>query len=169
MTRNTRLILTALLLLVVLTTGTAAAVLTLPWRAAVLPHAVGAWLKGHTPPEWVFAAKTPPPPSRTEAVVVAGGHADADVELVIALSEVTAAPIAEQPPQNEPVDYTRLNKEVRVVADTLERFNQKLLRMIAQARALQQQQQAAALAVDEIPAEVVEATEAVEAAEEPTQ
>ena len=169
MTRNTRLILTALLLLVVLTTGTAAAVLTLPWRAAVLPHAVGAWLKGHTPPEWVFAAKTPPPPSRTEAVVVAGGHADADVELVIALSEVTAAPIAEQPPQNEPVDYARLNKDVRVVADTLERFNQKLLRMIAQARALQQQQKAAALAVDEIPAEAVEATEAVEAAEEPTQ
>ncbi len=169
MTRNTRLILTALLLVVVLTTGTAAAVLTLPWRAAVLPHAVGAWLKGHTPPDWVFAAKTPPPPSRIEAVAVAGGHADADVELVIALSEVTAEPIAEQPPENEPVDYARLNKEVRVVADTLERFNQKLLRMIAQARALQQRQEEAALAVDEIPAEAVEATEAVEAAEEPTQ
>ena len=169
MTRNTRLILIALLLVVVLTTGTAAAVLTLPWRAAVLPHAVGAWLKGHTPPDWVFAAKTTPPPSRIEAVAVAGGHADADVELVIALSEETAEPIAEQPPENEPVDYARLNKEVRVVADTLERFNQKLLRMIAQARALQQQQKAAALAVDEIPAEAVEATEAVEAAEEPTQ
>ena len=37
------------------------------------------------------------------------------------------------------VDYARLNHDVRIVADTLERFNQKLLRMIAQAKASQRQ------------------------------
>ncbi len=36
---------------------------------------------------------------------------------------------------NDPIDYSRLNADVRVVTDTLERFNQKLLRMIAQAKA----------------------------------
>ncbi len=92
-----------------------------------------------------------------------------DTATVIELPESTPARTLSASEPNVPIDYARLNTNVGVVTDTLERFNQKLLRMIAQARALQQQQQAAALAVDEIPAEAVEATEAVEAAEEPTQ
>ena len=39
--------------------------------------------------------------------------------------------------EDESVDYSRLNMDVHVVTSTLERFNQKLLRMIAQARASQ--------------------------------
>ena len=46
---------------------------------------------------------------------------------------------AAAPAVPEPVDYLRLNGDVKVVADTLERFNQKLLLMIAQVRAAQRQ------------------------------
>jgi hypothetical protein len=64
----------------------------------------------------------------------------ADTSLVIIASPTPAPerPIAQEPAlPSEPVDYARLNQEVIVVAETLERFNQKLLRMIAQARAEQ--------------------------------
>lgn len=43
----------------------------------------------------------------------------------------------------KPVDYVKLQKNVKLVTDTLDRFNQKLLRMIAQARAEQKRQQEA--------------------------
>ncbi len=64
----------------------------------------------------------------------------------------TAAPKAKGPPATErpnadppavqdsagstPVDYARLHENVTQVADALEQFNQKLLRMISQARAV---------------------------------
>ncbi len=43
----------------------------------------------------------------------------------------------------KPVDYVKLQENVKLVTDTLDRFNQKLLRMIAQARAEQKRQQEA--------------------------
>jgi hypothetical protein len=49
---------------------------------------------------------------------------------------------ASEPEPAPPVDYARLNDQVRLVSDTLERFNQKLLRMIAQVRAEQQKEEA---------------------------
>jgi hypothetical protein len=42
----------------------------------------------------------------------------------------------------------RLNTDVRVVTDTLDRFNQKLLRMIAQAKAAQTGRRVRPAAVD---------------------
>ncbi len=55
--------------------------------------------------------------------------------------EAAYSPPMQEPPRAEPdvVDYERLNRDVKLVAETLERFNQKLLRMIAQARAVQAQ------------------------------
>jgi hypothetical protein len=87
-------------------------------------------------------AVVPPPMSAAEET--------ADTSLVIHASPTpvpdatvaeapapTPAPPPEPEPEPDPVDYARLNQDVIVVAETLERFNQKLLRMIAQARAEQ--------------------------------
>jgi uncharacterized membrane protein len=63
---------------------------------------------------------------------------------IVTPGHVPAATEARHDPE-DPIDYSRLNTNVRVVADTLERFNQKLLRMIAQARAEQIRAEAAAL------------------------
>ncbi len=60
-----------------------------------------------------------------------------DTATVIELPESTPARNLSAGEPNDPIDYVRLNKDVRVVTDTLERFNQKLLRMIAQAKAAQ--------------------------------
>ena len=43
----------------------------------------------------------------------------------------------------KPVDYMKLQENLKLVTNTLDRFNQKLLRMIAQARAEQKRQQEA--------------------------
>ena len=47
----------------------------------------------------------------------------------------TPVDLSQKRGEDESVDYARLHKDVQVVTSTLERFNQKLLRMIAQARA----------------------------------
>ncbi len=65
---------------------------------------------------------------------------DIELHLPDVLPAAAAAPARPEPPK--PVDYARLNGDVKVVTDTLERFNQKLLLMIAQARAAQQQSEA---------------------------
>jgi hypothetical protein len=86
------------------------------------------------------------PPALPAALPAA--EESADTSLVIhaapppgpeaAAASAPGPPPAPQPEtEPDPVDYARLNQEVIVVAETLERFNQKLLRMIAQARAAQ--------------------------------
>ncbi len=62
----------------------------------------------------------------------------------VVMTEATfTTPIPVPEPDPDPVDYGQLNHDVRNVAATLERFNQKLLRMIAQARAEQIRNEAA--------------------------
>ena len=96
--------------------------------------------------------ETPPP--------AGPAHDGAGPEPLI-LAAMTSAPdeVAAPPPQptSEPadgpetasaapddahVDYARLQDNLELVTDTLERFNQKLLRIIAQARAEQRRQEA---------------------------
>ena len=123
----------------VLTLGAAGAGLTsgLEWKRGPggllgsLSASVAHWVSGMTP---AGTAETTTPPS-TEA---------ADTSLVIGMPPESTADMATPtaaeaalPRELDPVDYARLNQDVLLVADTLERFNQKLLRMIAQARAAQ--------------------------------
>lgn len=58
-----------------------------------------------------------------------------DAATVIELPDSTPVQTLSASEPNETVDYARLNANVRVVTDTLERFNQKLLRMIARTKA----------------------------------
>jgi hypothetical protein len=123
----------------VLTLGAVGAGLTsgLEWKRGPgrvlgsLSAYVAHWASGMTP---AGTAETTTPPS-TEA---------ADTSLVIGMppesTAETATPTAAEvaaPMEPDPVDYARLNQDVLLVADALEQFNQKLLRMIAQARAAQ--------------------------------
>lgn len=67
-------------------------------------------------------------------VTVAAPPAVFDTAAVVELPQ-PAADARPEPEPNETIDYSRLNTDVRTVTDTLERFNQKLLTMIAQAKA----------------------------------
>lgn len=74
----------------------------------------------------------------TSLVIHASPTPAPDARVTVAPAPTPAPPPTPAPePEPDPVDYARLNQDVIVVADTLERFNQKLLRMIAQARAEQ--------------------------------
>jgi hypothetical protein len=75
-------------------------------------------------------ATAPPAPIPDTSLVIATPPGSSE-----GMDTVVVAPTRVLPEELDPVDYARLNQDVRVVADTLERFNQKLLRMIAQARA----------------------------------
>lgn len=91
-------------------------------------------------------AARPAPPIAAPAA--APEPADTSVVIAAPPTAVAEAPAAEMPPA-QPVDYARLNQDVIVVAETLERFNQKLLRIIAQVRAEQLRAEAQAASAGE--------------------
>ena len=127
MTGHARMILFAMPLAAVLTVGGTVAVLKKPWGVLKLVDTVGAsneslagamasFVPGHAPVAASLAGETFP------------------------ATAIRTPPAAPEAAEDDQVDYNRLNHDMKVVADTLESFNQKLLRMIAQARAAQQQE-----------------------------
>ncbi len=151
MTRQEKTVLIALPLTVLITAGATVAVLVKPWGVLQVLDMIGASVAGPT------STGTPPPAAAiSEHVVDAATEATEPTEPTIGemppafddAETVTLAVGRElQTQSNDEVDYARLNHDVRIVADTLERFNQKLLLMIAQAKA-SQRPQGSALAVD---------------------
>ncbi len=123
---------TSLILLplsVAVTAAVTAGVLSVPWGSIELPVALG------VP---VIDLSSPPMAAAEDARPAA-------LELGEPETPPPAGPeTAASAPDNAPVDYARLQDNLKLVTDTLERFNQKLLRMIAQARAGQQQEEKAA-------------------------
>ena len=133
--------------IVVLAAGGAYAYIELPWRY-VPGSVVGALLS-------VRSLKLPEQElPREPRVRMAQGRLEpvddlerTDTSPTVPMIEVTAPPtepvadpvdVAPPPGPAEPVDYSRLSDDVILVATTLDHFNQKLLRLIAQARAAQQ-------------------------------
>ncbi len=145
MTLTAKAILLALPVVAVMATATTLAVWKTPWRA--LPGAAGAFVavgQGHVTPREPAAspdpsavAAEPRTPTIEAAAVVDLPPQEAPDEPAKPATEPVPATLSEPRGEAARVDYARLNKDVRVVTSTLERFNQKLLRMIAQARAAQ--------------------------------
>ncbi len=142
MTGHARMILFAMPLAAVLTVAGTVAVLKKPWGVLKLVDTVGAsteslagamasFAPGHAHVAASFAGETSPVTAIRTPPAVAAEQANA--------ASVTAGRGREAGDDGQ-VDYNRLNRDMGVVADTLESFNQKLLRMIAQARATQQQE-----------------------------
>lgn len=123
-----------------LTAAATTVIFETPWNA--LPGIFGGMAAAGTGPLVALGRVAPEPD--TVMVTVADTPAEVlDTVTVIELPDpaadsvaggVAAAALPAREP-NEPIDYMRLNADVHVVTDTLERFNQKLLRMIAQAKA----------------------------------
>ncbi len=147
MRNNIKTLAIVLSLTVVLVAGGAYAYIELPWRY-VPGTVVGALMS-------VRSLKLPEHQRpREPQMPTAQGHlppvADlqlTDTSLMIPMIEATVPPaepvaepvtVAPPPASQETVDYTKLNEDVILVATTLDHFNQKLLRLIAQARAGQQ-------------------------------
>ncbi len=138
MTRQEKTVLIALPLTVLITAAATVAVLVKPWGVLQVLDMIGTSVAGPS------STGTPPPAAAisehvvdtaTEAIeptIVEIPPAFDDAETVT----LPVGPELQTQPADE-VDYARLNHDVRIVADTLERFNQKLLRMIAQAKASQ--------------------------------
>ena len=145
MTVTARVILAVLPVVAVMATATTLAVWKTPWRA--LPGAAGAFVaagQGHvTPrepaasPDQPAVAAEPRTPTLEATAVVDLPPQEAPDEPAKPATEPVPATLSEPRGEAAPVDYARLHKDVHVVTSTLERFNQKLLRMIAQARAAQ--------------------------------
>ena len=146
MTRNAKVGFIALPVTIAVAAGITVAVVTVPRSIAVLPGLVGELLGPHFGREQV-ARQTVPPPT---AVQTPGTATEPPDTPDAGTQEVAADPGADRQlivepaepvePAPEPIDYARLNHDVRLIADTLERFNQKLLRMIAQAKSAQVRQ-----------------------------
>ena len=148
MTLTHKAILVALPVAVVVATASTLAALKIPWK--VLPGTAGAlvatgqWHPAPGEPAVVVqepAVTAEPQVPTTEATVVVDVPQPPMVvepaEAAAPPVPVTGANLSQPRGEDESVDYSRLNKDVQVVTSTLERFNQKLLRMIAQARASQ--------------------------------
>lgn len=147
---NAKALLFVVLLTVLMTAGGALALFTLPWRTVLPNGMVAAVLTYRAIGAGAEAPVTGTPVLARQAVVTD--------------TSVTLAPVATMAPKPEPVpgpvDYSRLNDDVLLVATTLDNFNQKLLRLIAQARAVKQQQQdAAALETGAVAAQVPSAND----------
>ena len=127
---------------------TAAATVTIyetPWNA--LPGVFGGMVTTSTGP-LVALGHIVTEPDMTQVAVTDTPAAVLDTATVIELPGSTPKePLAADEPTG-PIDYARLNSDVRVVTDTLDRFNQKLLCMIAQAKAAQKGRPARPAAVD---------------------
>ena len=116
---------------------TAAATVTIfetPWNA--LPGVFGGMVTTSTGP-LVALGHIVTEPVVAQVVVTDTPGAVLDTATVIDLPESASEESLSAAAGNDPIDYMRLNTDVRVVTDTLDRFNQKLLRMIAQAKAAQ--------------------------------
>ncbi len=137
MTGHVKIILVAVPAAFVLTAGATVAVLKKPWGVLKLVETVGSAAESPAAATEPAASPSAPvgPIQPEEAPVSASIIAPAPALLTIGRASDAAV--------DEQVDYARLNRDVKVVADTLESFNQKLLRMIAQARAAQQREEVA--------------------------
>ena len=122
-------------LAVVLTAAATVVILETPWNA--LPGVFGGMVATATGPLLALGHLVSEPPDAAQVAVTDTPAAVFDTATVIELPETTPAQAHSAGEQNDPIDYARLNANVRVVTDTLDRFNQKLLRMIAQAKAAQ--------------------------------
>ena len=151
MRNNTKTLAIVLSLTVVLAAGGAYAYIELPWRTIVPGSVVGALLSVRSMklPD-PHRAREPQTPTTEGQPQSAADLERTDTSLTVPMIAATAPPLEpvaepiavtkrKAPP--EPVDYTRLNENVILVATTLDHFNQKLLRLIAQARAGQQLQE----------------------------
>ncbi len=110
------------------------AVFETPWNA--LPGVFGAMLTTATGP-LVAAGPIATEPDVAPVAVIDAPAAVLDTAAVIELPESPPVQALSASEANQPIDYARLNTNVRLVTDTLDRFNGKLLRMIAQAKAAQ--------------------------------
>jgi len=127
---------------------TAAATVTIfetPWNA--LPGMFGGMVTTSTGP-LVALGHIVTEPIVAHVVVTDTPGAVLDTATVIELPESAPDESLSAAAGNDPIDYMRLNTDVRVVTDTLDRFNQKLLRMIAQAKAAQTGRPVRPVAVD---------------------
>lgn len=157
MTRSTRMFWVVLPLAIVATAAITVAITSVPWASTLRRlSAVGILINSRVTP-WLHRDKpiTQPPvldhtviiESTPEPIEPINDELAPEPVVPITLEPavpVLPAPLVETAPAvveivepREPVDYARLNQEVMHVADALDRFNQKLLRMIAQARASQ--------------------------------
>lgn len=135
MTRQLKITLIALPAAVALTGGALASMLMGPQGLIEAIRAITAQVATDVPPPVAAAARAP------VAVPAAGLDDPEFVTLAAAGGPEPPPPQAAAAATDDAVDYSKLNHDVKEVADTLERFNQKLLRMIAQARASQKKQQ----------------------------
>ncbi len=119
----------------VLTAAATLAIVETPWNA--LPGVFGGMVTTGTWSLVGLGHNSATEPDVAHVAVTDTPAAVLDTATVIELPESTPVQTLSASEPNEPIDYARLNTNVRVVTDTLERFNQKLLRMIAQARAAQ--------------------------------
>ena len=137
MTRNTRMFWMVLPLAIVATTAITVAIMSVPWASTLRRlSTVGVLINSRIAP---WPRRDPQPPVLDHALIieaVPGAAEQSPIEIPAELAAQPAVPITPEPAEpNEPVDYARLNQGVMHMADTLDRFNQKLLRMIAQAKA----------------------------------
>ncbi len=146
MTRSTRMFWVILPLAIIATAGITVAIATVPWGS--MPRrlgTVGMLISRHVVPWFQRDKPIVPTPVLDHTIIIEltgepimDEPATEDAELVMAAPTVETAPsVVEMAEPHEPVDYSRLNNDVMHVADALDRFNQKLLRMIAQAKASQ--------------------------------
>ena len=149
MKRKTGLVI--LPLTVAVTAAATVGILRIPWRSIIqLPVSLGLLLIDRpSPPPAATKEAAPAAPQRGEpdtppaAVEQAAGPEPIILAATVSVPDEAAAPEpAAAPPASAPVDYARLQDNLKLVTDALERFNQKLLRIIAQARAEQQRQEA---------------------------
>ncbi len=141
MTTSFKLMLSAAVLAALAAAGASVAVaMRAPWSLAGVT-AIAGMVNGH------FSPAAPAGRDGTAGAPRAAAQdqaepdtAPATTDMELHLADVQPGPMVPAAPAAPPapVDYGRLNGDVRVVADTLERFNRKLLVMIAQARSAQQ-------------------------------
>jgi hypothetical protein len=148
MTLTLKAILVALPVAAVVATASTLAALNIPWK--VLPGNAGALVAArqwHPVSDELATVEQEPALTAEPQVPTTKAISVVDVPqppVVVEPTEGAAPPVpviptalSELRDEDESVDYSRLNMDVHVVTSTLERFNQKLLRMIAQARASQ--------------------------------
>ncbi len=135
----------AVALTAVLTAAATVAIFETPWNA--LPGVFAGMVITRTGP-LVAPGHVATEPDVARLAVIDAPPAALDTPTVIELPESTPVRTLSASEPNEAIDYARLNTNVRVVTTTLDRFNRKLLRMIAQAKAAQTGRPAGPSAVD---------------------
>ena len=118
----------------ILTAASTVVIFETPWNA--LPSVFAGMVTTGTGP-LIALGHIADEPDLTPVAVADAPAPVLDTATVIELPQSTPPPALAAGEPNDPIDYARLNTNVHVVTETLERFNQKLLRMIAQAKAAQ--------------------------------